>query len=57
MIVKRDGWSERKRRKRANKIVDAMEDEGKIKELYHDFKGQIKEARNSKQGRFDNSFE
>jgi len=57
MIVKRDSWSERKRRKRANKIVDAMEDEGKIKELYHDFKSQIKEARNSKQGRFDSSHE
>ncbi|GAB7339293.1 hypothetical protein MBLNU457_5946t1 [Dothideomycetes sp. NU457] len=57
MIVKRDSWSERKRRKRANKIVDAMEVEGKIKELYQDFKSQIKDARFSKQGRFDNSHE
>ncbi|KAF1345745.1 hypothetical protein BDV97DRAFT_358977 [Delphinella strobiligena] len=54
-IVKRDSWSTRKRRKYANKIVDAMQTDGKIKALYHDFKNEIDSARNSKQGRFDSS--
>jgi len=51
-IVKRDNWSTRKRRKYANKIVDAMQTDGKIKSLYGDFKGEIDTARNSNQGRF-----
>lgn len=55
LIVKRDGWSTRKRRKHANKIVDIMEGEGKIKALYQDFKREIDTARNAKQGRWDSS--
>lgn len=53
-IVKRDRWSERKRRKHANKIVDDMESQGKIKSLYNEFKSEIDKARISKQGRWDN---
>ncbi|KAI4744825.1 hypothetical protein E4T50_04818 [Aureobasidium sp. EXF-12298] len=55
LIVKRDGWSVRKRRKHANKIVDIMEEQGKIKALYSDFKKEIDPARNAKQGRWDSS--
>ncbi|KAH0369460.1 hypothetical protein KCU65_g3314, partial [Aureobasidium melanogenum] len=55
LIVKRDGWSVRKRRKHANKIVDIMEEQGKIKALYSDFKKEIDTARNAKQGRWDSS--
>lgn len=55
LIVKRDKWSVRKRRKHANKIVDIMEEQGKIKALYSDFKKEIDTARNAKQGRWDSS--
>ena len=55
LIVKRDKWSIRKRRKHANKIVDIMEEQGKIKALYGDFKKEIDTARNVKQGRWDSS--
>jgi hypothetical protein len=55
LIVKRDGWSIRKRRKHANKIVDIMEEQGKIKALYSDYKKEIDTARNAKQGRWDSS--
>lgn len=54
-IVQRDKWSERKRRKYANKIVDEMEAQGKIKTLHRDFKDEIDRARNAKQGRWDSS--
>lgn len=54
-IVKRDSWSTRKRRKYANKIVDAMQADGKVKELYRDFKNEIDSARSAKMGRFDSS--
>ena len=51
-IVKRDQWSTKKRRKFANKIVDRMEQEGVVKTLWQDFRKNIDEARNSKQGRY-----
>lgn len=54
-IVKRDKWSTRKRRKHANKVVDVMEEQGKVKELYRDFKSQVDRARSSKQGRWTSS--
>ncbi|KAL1302387.1 hypothetical protein AAFC00_002788 [Neodothiora populina] len=54
-IVKRDSWSTRKRRKYGDKIVDAMQTDGKIKALYRDFKNEIDTARNAKIGRFDSS--
>ena len=55
MIVKRDKWNERKRRKYANQIVDDMEKQGKIKDLYHDFRSEVDKARDAKQGRWDAS--
>ena len=54
-IVQRDKWNERKRRKKANKVVDDMEAQGKIKELYRDFKSELDTARNAKQGRYASS--
>lgn len=51
-IVERDRWSTKKRRKYANKIADAMEKEGVIKDLYKSFKLEIETARDSKQGRW-----
>lgn len=51
-VVKRDAWSTKKRRKFANKITDRMEKEGVIKQLYRDYRKNIDEARNSKQGRY-----
>jgi hypothetical protein len=51
-VVKRDKLSTRKRRKRANKIVDQMEDQGMVKELWRNFRDSIDKARDSKQGRY-----
>lgn len=51
-IVKREKMSAKKRRKHANKIVDTMEEEGLIKSLWNDFRQNLDEARNAKQGRF-----
>lgn len=49
-IVKRDGLSERKRRKHANKIADRMEKMGVTQQLWKDFRANIDQARNAKQG-------
>lgn len=53
-LVQRDKWSERKRRKYANKIVDEMDENGEIKKLHRLYKEQVDfalEARNEyKQG-------
>jgi hypothetical protein len=43
-LVKRDGWSDRKRDKAARKIVSRMEDKGQIRELYHSYKNQLTAA-------------
>lgn len=43
-IVTRDGWSTKKRRKDAERIVDEMETEGEIKSLYKDFRLEIDTA-------------
>ncbi|USP81961.1 hypothetical protein yc1106_09235 [Curvularia clavata] len=43
-LVKRDGWSDRKRDKAARKIVSAMEAKGQIRELYHSYKNQVTAA-------------
>lgn len=51
-VVKRDSWSTKKRRRYANKIADRLEQEGLVKSLYGDYKRNIDEARESKQGRF-----
>lgn len=56
-LVERDGWKTERRRKYANKIADRMEREGVIKKLYRDFRNNIDDARNSKQGRYTNDFD
>lgn len=43
-LVKRDGRSDRKREKEARKIVDTMEENGRIKQLYHSYKDQLRAA-------------
>lgn len=51
-LVQRDGWSERKRRKYVNKLVDEMKASKKIAELWSEFKGQVNSAKESKGGRW-----
>lgn len=43
-IVQRDGWSIKRRRKYANKVVDSMEEAGEIKKLHRDFRNEINTA-------------
>ncbi|PVH99443.1 hypothetical protein DM02DRAFT_594314 [Periconia macrospinosa] len=40
-LVKREKWSDRKRSKKANKIVDKMEKDGEIKRLHRLYKQQV----------------
>ena len=54
-IVRRDRWGEPKRRKYANKVVDGMDDSGKIKELYRNFKDEVSRARDAKIRTWDRS--
>ncbi|KAI7654872.1 hypothetical protein KC318_g13313, partial [Hortaea werneckii] len=49
-VVKRDGWSSTKRRKYANKVVDRMEADGVVSDLWREFRRNLDEARTSKQG-------
>jgi len=51
-IVRRDRWNTKKRRKCANNITDRLETEGMVAKLYRDYKNNINEARESKQGRY-----
>lgn len=51
-IVRRDSWNEKKRRKTANKISDRMEKDGVVRQLWQDFRQNIDDARDSKQGRW-----
>lgn len=51
-VVERDGWNTKKRQKYANKIADRLEREGVVKQLYKDYRSNINEARDSKQGRY-----
>jgi len=55
MIAKMDKWSESKRRKFANKVVDEMHASGKIKDLYKDFKDEIAKAEEAKMPRYGSS--
>lgn len=48
-IVKREGWSTKKRRKKANKIADDMNETGVVKQLWSEFSNTIKRAREEKQ--------
>lgn len=47
-IVQREKWSQKKRAKDANKIVDGMEEEGVMKILYRQFKENLDAARSAK---------
>ncbi|KAL9596394.1 MAG: hypothetical protein Q9219_005829 [cf. Caloplaca sp. 3 TL-2023] len=47
-IVEREGWSVKRRAKYANKVVDEMEEEGAMRELYKEFKENLEAARNAK---------
>jgi hypothetical protein len=47
-IVERDSWSTKKRRKYANDVTDTMVDNGTVKKLYQEFRGQIDAARDAK---------
>ena len=49
-IVEREGWSIKKRREYANEVVDEMEANGHIRDLYRDFKINLDHARNAKVG-------
>ncbi|RMX80445.1 hypothetical protein D0869_07546 [Hortaea werneckii] len=44
-VVKRDGWSSTKRRKYANKVVDRMEADGVVSDLWREFRRNLDEAR------------
>ncbi|KAK4992247.1 hypothetical protein LTR50_001227 [Elasticomyces elasticus] len=52
-IVERDKWSTKKRRRYAEKVADAMENSGEIRKLYQDYRNEIDEARNTRNGRWD----
>jgi hypothetical protein len=43
-LVKRDGWSDKKREKAALKIVKHMEEAGEVRKLYQQYKDQMKYA-------------
>jgi ribosome-binding protein aMBF1 (putative translation factor) len=49
-IVKRDKWDEPRRRKYAKKVVEAMEEEGQVRELWKQFREEIDSARERKSG-------
>lgn len=48
-IVERDSWTTKKRRKYANTVTDQMVDNGEVKKLWRDFRGEIDAARNARQ--------
>ncbi|RMZ71118.1 transcription factor iiic [Pyrenophora seminiperda CCB06] len=43
-LVKREGWSDRRREKKARKIVDKMEESGHVRSLYNSYKTQLQAA-------------
>ncbi|KAL9008252.1 MAG: hypothetical protein Q9173_006605 [Seirophora scorigena] len=47
-IVEREGWSVKKRERYANEVVDGWEREGRVRELYREFKENIEVARDVK---------
>lgn len=51
-VVERSNLSTRKLRKKANKIVTKMEEEGEVRALWKAFREKIDSARDSKQGRY-----
>ncbi|KAL8753858.1 MAG: hypothetical protein Q9184_005298 [Pyrenodesmia sp. 2 TL-2023] len=49
-IIERENWSVKKREKYANKVVDEMEEDGRMRQLYREFKENIEAARDAKVG-------
>ncbi|KAL8946195.1 MAG: hypothetical protein Q9222_007380, partial [Ikaeria aurantiellina] len=47
-IIQREGWSVKKREKYANGVVDGMEADGQMRELYKEFKENLEAAREAK---------
>ncbi|KAI4126861.1 MAG: hypothetical protein LQ338_003534 [Usnochroma carphineum] len=47
-IIERENWSVKKREKYANKVVDEMEEDGRMRELYKEFKENLEAARGAK---------
>ena len=47
-VVERDSWTDKKRTKYANHVVDEMEVSGEIKRLHRDFQNNLNEARDYK---------
>ncbi|KAL1969273.1 hypothetical protein VTN77DRAFT_9465 [Rasamsonia byssochlamydoides] len=51
-IVERAQWSQKKKTKYANKVVDMMNESGEIQRLWRDFHLAVKAARETKEGRW-----
>ena len=49
-VVERDAMRQKKREKEANKVVDDMEANGVMRELYHQFKQNLQIARDTMVG-------
>lgn len=47
-ILEREGWSVKKKEKYANRVVDGMEQDGRMRELYREFKENLEAAREVK---------
>jgi hypothetical protein len=47
-VVKRSQWSQKKKNKHANEVVDIMDEEGEIQSLWRDFHNRMKAARETK---------
>ena len=50
MILEREHWSQKRRTKYANEVVDIMEKDGEIDRLWKDFNINLKAARDTKVG-------
>jgi hypothetical protein len=51
-LAEREEWSKKKRSEYANRIVDEWDANDQIKNLYHDFKLNLQEAREGKKDRW-----
>lgn len=49
-VVKRDRWGEPKRRRFADKVLETMVEEGKVRKLYKTFREEVQRARDAKLG-------
>lgn len=53
-IVERSQWSQKKKTKYANEVVDIMDEAGEVQKLWRDFHLSLRAARESKVGIIDN---